>query len=34
MGEDDLTLRQTLFEFGVEIVDPQAFMERIQEEAR
>ena len=29
---DDPTLRQALFEFGVEIVDPQAFMERIQEE--
>ena len=28
---DDPTLRQALFEFGVEIVDPQAFMERIQE---
>ena len=29
---DDPTLRQALFEFGVEIVDPQALMERIREE--
>ena len=29
---DDSTLRQALFEFGVEIVDPQALMERVREE--
>ena len=29
---DDPTLRQALFEFGVEIVDPQALMERVREE--
>ena len=28
---DDPTLRQALFEYGVEIVDPHAFVERIQE---
>ena len=29
---DNSTFRQALFEFGVEIVDPQAFMEKIREE--
>lgn len=29
---DDSTLRQTLFEFGVEIADPQTFLARIREE--
>ena len=28
---DDSTLRQALFEFGVEIADPQTFMEKIRE---
>lgn len=28
---DDSTLRQALFEFGIEIVDPQAFMEKMRE---
>ena len=29
---DDSTLRQALFEFGVEIVDPQAFVKKLREE--